>query len=157
MTKISDTQAACNLIKRIRRQKRHVQIHKQISIPLLEEEGCKIYGTLKIEVRKSTKHENFISSLLIYYKNKITQVYPTTHNRLRCTNIHALDLLKKERGRDRRNTIKNMKKTVFNWATTISENVVMIERLKYRANGGIYYTTPYFKGCNGVYLKIIDI
>ncbi len=89
--KIDDTKAACNMIKRMRKQNKK-NLKKSITIPLHIGEiriGC----MLVIAYNPSTDYVGKAHAL----KCKRAVIYPTINQKLRCTNSHALELLEKER------------------------------------------------------------
>lgn len=89
--KIDDTKAACNMIKRIRKQNKK-NLKKSITVPLRIGEiriGC----MLVIAYNPSTDYVGKAHAL----KCKRAVVYPTVNQKLRCTDNHALELLEKER------------------------------------------------------------
>lgn len=94
--KIDDTKAACNMIKRMRKQNRK-QVKKSITIPL-HIDDMKIGCNLIITYNPSTKCVSDAHSL----KCKKAVIYPTVHQKLRCVDQHTLDILEKERESTRR-------------------------------------------------------
>lgn len=99
--KLDDTKAACNMIKRMRKQNRR-QVKKSITIPL-HIDDIKIGCNLIITYNPSTDCVSEAHSL----KCKRAVVYPTVHQKLRCANQHALDLLEKERELTRKRRKRN--------------------------------------------------
>lgn len=89
--KIDDTKAACNMIKRMRKQNRK-NLKKSVTVPLHIGEiriGC----MLVITYNPSTKCVSEAHAI----KCKRAVIYPTVHQKLRCVNRHTLELLEKER------------------------------------------------------------
>lgn len=107
--KIDDTKAACNMIKRMRKQNKK-NLKKSITIPL-DMGDIKIGCMLVIAYNPSTDYVGKAHAL----KCKRAVVYPTVHQKLRCTNSHALELLEKEREctRKRRKKEKEDKKNII--------------------------------------------
>ena len=89
--KLDDTKAACNMIKRMRKQNKE-NLKKSVTVPLHIGEiriGC----ILVIAYNPSTGYVGKAHAL----KCKRAVVYPTVHQKLRCVNRHTLELLEKER------------------------------------------------------------
>ncbi len=90
--RIDDIKAACNIIKLGRKNARRRK-HKTLTVPLTIDD---INLGLRIDINYNPSTEcSSISPYGINYKG-IT-IYPTTHEKLKCTNQHALDTLEKAR------------------------------------------------------------
>ena len=92
MKKLPDEIAACRLIKRMRKYNK-TRKFKTISIPL-NTNDAKLSSRLSLEYNPSTEHENISSHGLVY---KRICIYPTTKQKLKCINKHAIDYLEKQR------------------------------------------------------------
>lgn len=103
--RLDDIKAACNLIKRIRKQNR-TRIKKSITIHIYLD-NTKIGCNLIINYNPSTKYVSSAHSL----KCGKAAIYPTVHQKLKCVDQHTLDLLERQRElkRKRRNKIRKIK------------------------------------------------
>ncbi len=93
VNKLPDEIAACNLIKRVRLYARHGMKHKSVSIPLRK---FGLRAQLIITYRRSTGHVS-LAHTLMYHQCGFS---PTTHQKLICTNQHALNVLNINRKRN---------------------------------------------------------
>lgn len=107
MKKLPDILAACNLIKRIKKYGREHQKSKSLLIPFIIDE-FKLYVHIGIIYNNKTHNVNCGHG--IRFKKII--IYPTTNQKLKCTNKHALDYLEKERlySRECHKNIRNNKR-----------------------------------------------
>ncbi len=91
--RMEDTKAACNRIKSNRRYSRKALKGKSLCIPI------KIDDT-KLICKTTLLHNIFTGTDTIgshAIKCKSANIYPTTHQKLKCTNKHAIDALNKYR------------------------------------------------------------
>ncbi len=92
MTKLTDTQAACNIIKRKReyaRKSKGKEIRTSLKI-----DNTNLACVTNVGYNPCTENYTIRSHGIKCKKNTI---YPTIHQKLKCTNTHALDLLNKSR------------------------------------------------------------
>jgi hypothetical protein len=92
-----DSKIACNLIKRSRRYSRNI-VKKSISTPF------KIDG-INLRNKIIINHNPFTGAISLSCNgigNRYVTVYPTRHQKLNCTNEHALDMLKKQRDKTKK-------------------------------------------------------
>ncbi len=92
-----DSKIARNIIKGIRRYSRNIA-KKSISTSFEIDE-------IKLRNRIIVNYNPFTGKVSLSVNgigNRYITVYPTKHQKLNCTNEHALDLLRKQRDRTRR-------------------------------------------------------
>jgi hypothetical protein len=87
-----DSKIACNIIRSIRRYSRNI-VKKSISIPF-EIDGINLRSRLIVNCNPFTGTISLNGNGI---GNRYITVYPTTNQKLNCTNRHALDMLKKQR------------------------------------------------------------
>ncbi len=90
--KLSDEQAACNYIKRIREYCKKSK-SKCTRTPL-NINDAHIDNIIVLKHNPLTKKDSFSCAGIGYKK---IAIYPTTNQKLRCTNQHALDVMKKHK------------------------------------------------------------
>ena len=83
---------ACDFIRWVRAYSKKTHMSKTISIPCEKFEGKKIGAVLVMYVNRNTGNLNISHSLSCGYNLKVS---PSTNKKLRCTNKHAIDTLKK--------------------------------------------------------------
>ncbi len=86
---LSNEQDACNMIKSIRKSRKKSNISKTISVPLKIDD-------IKVSLRTMLGHNILTKSDLIKGSGigyKTLCICPTTNQKLKCTNQHALDML----------------------------------------------------------------
>jgi len=98
--KLPDEIAACNYIKRWRAYGKKNYLRKSLSVALPE------YG-LRMGIifvyNKKTQCISFAHCL----KFRRISIYPTTNQKLKCTNQHALEVLEQQRTRSRKRSRRN--------------------------------------------------
>ncbi len=110
MAKLEDTKAACNLIKQMRDYDKTL-IKKEICTSLRIND-IKLRNKVTLVYNPATGVTS-VSCKGIGYKS--VSIYPTTHQKLKCINLHGLDKLKnkrklnKEYMKKRRELLKDIK------------------------------------------------
>lgn len=142
----------CDWIHKKRERNRRTLIKKSIVIPLMEEDNHSLSACLRISFYKPTGKVHCAHSL----KYKKHDFFPTTNNKLRCTNEHAKKqyLAGMAFYKNKCGELSKTRKRI-DFYNRIEKHVYFCERVYYYPNGKICVVCG-FNGNNGVKLKYID-
>lgn len=150
----NDVQKACVMIKTIRLANRGRQYRKGVSVPLLDFIVGKypIRSILSVCITKSTKNLNLIHSLAW----KSQKFHPETHDKLRCINKRALDVMEQRRDSCARYNNKHKKprikklKDKIGFAERLEDGWYLKEYIRYYEPTGNIYYWAFFNCLDGV-------
>ena len=137
-----DLESACNIIKGLRLYSKKNRLGRGVSVRLFKENSRVVVATLHISYNKKSKEISFSHGL----RWSGVDIFPTTNQKLKCTNDHALKMLDRHRKQSAMRYVP--KKTLgikkhpnkITFSDRISHNASLREIFMVRKDGSIYYT-----------------
>lgn len=139
--RLTDSEAACNIIKRTRNYNRKNILHKAISVSLKGSLDILVSAVLICDFNIATGVYSVGAHCLRY---KGYSIYPSKFRKLRCTNQRALDMLESSRFYSRVNS-----HNTFNFLETMDKNVELYEDIGFNYGNGEISVSSGFKSTHG--------
>ena len=136
----TNTDSVCNWIKVKRKLQRERIVGKKITIQLFKEDNKQISAKLNVIYDKNT--ENVIIGHGLYYMGNT--YHPTTYEKLKCINQHAIELY--EKSLDYGRTKVKYKNISFRFGKHIRLSTCIVYNINtnnIKINDIIYYKTKY--------------
>ena len=147
MIKLDDNKAACNIIKSHREYNKN-KTTKNISIPLFKEDKTYVRSRLHLSFNNKT---GFISIGGHSLSWKTLDVYPTTNQKLKCTNKHALDVLDQNRSNSKKYRNENKKEVDSKREASVINRVLDEHELNHETDSESLSTDFMMRMIKGVY------